>query len=59
MFTRLYLIKEIIKMEYLHLTKKEATVIWDISSFNKIELKNLIEWLEDNSFDIQFKRIVD
>ena len=39
MFTRLYLIKEIIKMEYLHLTKKEATVIWDISSFNKIEFE--------------------
>ena len=46
-------------MEYLHLTKNEATVIWDISSLNKIELKELINWLEDNEFDIQFKRIVN
>ena len=29
-------------MEYLHLTKNEAVVIWDISSLNKVELKELI-----------------
>lgn len=46
-------------MEYLHLTKKEATVIWDISSLNKIELKELIDWLRINDFDIQFKRVVN
>ena len=46
-------------MEYLHLTKNEATVIWDISSLNKVELKELISWLEENKFDIQFKRIVN
>lgn len=45
-------------MEYLHLTRN-ATCIWDISSFNKIELKELIDWLRINDFDIQFKRIVD
>lgn len=56
---KLHLIKEIIKMEYLHLTKKEATVIWDISSLNKIELKELIDWLRINDFDIQFKRVVN
>ena len=46
-------------MEYLHLTKNEATVIWDISFLNKIELKELIDWLRINDFDIQFKRIVN
>ena len=46
-------------MEYLHLTKNEATVIWDISSLNKIELKELIDWLRINDFDIQFKRVVN
>lgn len=46
-------------MEYLHLTKKEDTVIWDISSLNKIELKELIDWLRINDFDIQFKRVVN
>lgn len=46
-------------MEYLHLTKNEVVVVWDISSLNKVELKELINWLEENKFDIQFKRIVN
>ena len=46
-------------MEYLYLKKGTATCIWDISFLNKIELKELIDWLRINDFDIQFKRIVN
>lgn len=46
-------------MEYLHLTKNEAVVIWDIGRLNKIELKELIDWLRIYDFDTQFKRIVN
>lgn len=43
------------KMEYLIINGKIRV---DISNCNKIELASIIQCLESNNYDVQFKRVV-